>query len=299
MKALFDNRKIAGHLAALFAVSVWGTTFISSKILLRSFEPVEILIIRFVIGLAALFVVSPGRLKLTDHKQEIYYILTGLTGVTLYYLLENIALTFTFASNVGVIISTAPFFTAVLLHFFLKDKEPLGWAFFVGFVVALAGIALISFNGTQFHLSPAGDLLTVGAAICWGFYSLFLKKVNSFGYPTILNTRRIFLWGIIFMVPMGFVMGFRPDIRKIAEPVNLLNFLFLGICACAVCFVVWNFAVREIGAIKTSIYIYLSPAITVFASAILLKEPVTGMMLAGTAFALAGLLISEIKPSKR
>lgn len=293
-----NNRKLIGHLAALLAVVIWGTTFISSKVLLRSFDPVEILVIRFLIGLAALFIVCPKRLRLTDKKQEIYYILTGLTGVTLYYLLENIALTFTFASNVGVIISTAPFFTAVVLHLFLKDKEPLGGAFFVGFVVALAGIAFISFNGTQFHLSPVGDLLTIGAALCWAFYSMFLKKVNSFGYLTILNTRRIFLWGIVFMVPMGFVMGFRPDVRKIVEPMNLLNFLFLGIVACAVCFVVWNFAVKEIGAIRTSIYIYLSPAITVFASALLLGEPVTGMMLAGTALALIGLLISEIKPGK-
>lgn len=293
------NHKITGHLAAIAAVTVWGTTFISSKVLLRSFEPVEILVIRFLIGLAVLFLLCPRRLKLQDRRQEIYYLLTGLSGVTLYYLLENIALTFTFASNVGVIISTAPFFTAIILHLFLREKETLRATFFIGFAVAFAGIACISFNGSRFHLSPKGDLLTLAAAMCWAFYSLFIKKVNSFGYPTILNTRRIFLWGIVFMIPASLIMGFHPDPAKIVQPVNLANFLFLGVAACALCFVIWNYAVKEIGAIRTSIYIYLDPAITVFASALLLKEPVTGMMLAGTALTLVGLLISELKLKKR
>lgn len=59
-----------------------------------------------------------------ERKQELYFAAAGLCGVTLYYLLENIALTYTFVSNVGVIISIAPFFTAILAHVFLKGERP-------------------------------------------------------------------------------------------------------------------------------------------------------------------------------
>lgn len=292
------NEKIIGHLAAIIAVVIWGTTFISTKILLREFSSVEILVIRFLIGVLALAAACPKRMKLTDRRQEIYYALAGLTGVTLYYLMEIVALSYTFASNVGVIISTAPFFTAVVLHMVLKEEEPFYWTFFVGFVVALIGIALISFNGAAFHLSPKGDLLTVAAAFVWALYSLFLKKINTFGYSTILNTRRIFLWGLLFMIPMALVMGCSPEIEILLQPAYLLNFLFLGVGACALCFVIWNYAVKVVGAIQTSIYIYLDPIITVAVSAVILKEPVTGLMILGTGLTLAGLFISEYKPKK-
>lgn len=293
------NKKLLGHAAAITAVSIWGVTFISTKVLLREFSAVEILVIRFIIGLAALTVVQPVRMKLKERKQELYYMLAGLTGVTMYYLLEIVALSHTFASNVGVIISTAPFFTAVVLHLFLKEKETFYWTFFLGFVVALTGIVLISFNGASFQLSPVGDLLTIAAAFVWALYSLFLKKINSFGYPTILNTRRIFMWGLIFMIPLALSMGFKPAVEKMLQPVYLFNFLFLGVGACAVCFVIWNYAVKVVGAVKTSIYIYLDPIITVAVSALLLHEPVTALMTLGTTLTLAGLFISEYKPNKK
>lgn len=116
------NRSGMGHGAALFTIVVWGTTFISTKVLLRSFQPVEILIIRFVIGYLLLFLAKPGLMKLTEKKQEWIFAAAGLCGICLYYLLENIALTYTLASNVGVIISAAPFFTAVLSRVFLKEE---------------------------------------------------------------------------------------------------------------------------------------------------------------------------------
>ena len=96
------HRKSAGHLAALFTIIIWGTTFIFTKVLLTDFKPVEILFFRFVIGFAALFLVCPHRLKAVDRGQEAIFVLAGLCGICLYYLLENIALTYTMASNVGV-----------------------------------------------------------------------------------------------------------------------------------------------------------------------------------------------------
>ncbi len=118
------NKTIIGHIAAFLPVlNYWGTTFISTKVLLISFEPVEILFIRFMIGYFALWCVCPRRLKVRRRKQEWYFAAAGLCGVTLYYLFENIALTYTLASNVGVIISIAPFFTVIFSCLFLHEQE--------------------------------------------------------------------------------------------------------------------------------------------------------------------------------
>ena len=161
------NPQAAGHLSALVTILIWGTTFISTKVLLVAFEPVEILFIRFVLGLIALVIVCPHRLRGTTPRQELTFAAAGLCGVCLYYLLENIALTYTLASNVGVILSVAPFFTALLSHIVFRGEEKLRPSFFGGFVLAMAGIALISFNGSALALNPLGDLLALLAALVW------------------------------------------------------------------------------------------------------------------------------------
>ena len=166
-----DKKTTAGHIMALITIVIWGTTFISTKILLEDFTPVEILFSRFLLGVLALIAVYPKRLKIKDKKQEFTFAAAGLCGICLYYLLENIALTYTMASNVGVIISVAPFFTAVLSHVFLKEEEKLKAQFFVGFIVAMTGISLISFSGSKLELNPIGDVLAVTAAFIWAVYS--------------------------------------------------------------------------------------------------------------------------------
>lgn len=100
---MMENKHVMGHLAALFTVVIWGTTFISTKVLLVDFHPVEILFFRFVMGFLMLFLARPHRLKHVSVKRELTFMAAGLCGICLYYLLENIALTFTMVSNVGVL----------------------------------------------------------------------------------------------------------------------------------------------------------------------------------------------------
>ena len=287
------KKDINGHLYAAVTIVIWGTTFISTKLLLVAFSPIEILFIRFVIGYLALLLVFPRKLIIKDRKQEIYFAAAGLSGITLYYLLENIALTYTFASNVGIIISIAPFFTAIFAHLFL-DGERLKPRFFVGFAVALAGIFLIGFNGyDSLKLNPFGDMLAVLAAILWAVYSVLTRKISSFRHNTVQTTRRIFLYGLLFMIPALFIYGYRPKVSTIVQPLNLFNILFLGLGASALCFVTWNSAVKILGAVKTSIYIYMVPVITVITSMLVLKERLTGITVVGIILTLAGLYLSE------
>lgn len=295
-----DRKKdILGHLFAFITIFIWGTTFISTKILLEAFSPIEILFLRFTIGFAVLLAVYPHRLKVKEKKQELYFAAAGLCGVTLYYLLENIALTYTFASNVGVIISVAPFFTAIFAHLFL-DGEKLRAQFFIGFVVAVVGIFLISFNGSSnLQLNPLGDILAVLAAVVWASYSILTKKISGFHYNTIQSTRRIFFYGLVFMIPALFLFGFKPNIHQMTQPANLFHILFLGLGASALCFVTWNSAVKILGAVKTSVYIYMVPVITVVTSVMVLSETITGIMVFGILLILAGLFISELKTSAK
>lgn len=294
-----ESKKTAGHLAALLTIAIWGTTFISTKILLVDFQLVEILFFRFVMGFLVLLAAHPRRLKTTGYKQELTFALAGLCGICLYYLLENIALTFTMTSNVGVMISVAPFFTAILAHLFMKSEEKLRAQFFAGFVVAMVGIILISFNGSKLQLNPMGDLLAVVAALVWACYSILTRKINSFGYPVIFSTRRTFFYGILFMIPTLFFFDFQPDLSRFANMTYLFNVLYLGLGASALCFVTWNFAVKKLGAVKTSVYIYMVPVITVVTSVLILHEHRTLLAGIGTVLVLIGLFLSEHKTERK
>lgn len=292
------NKKTIGHLAALLTIVIWGTTFISTKILLVDFKPVEILFFRFVMGFVILLAISPKRLKTKSRKEELTFVLAGLCGICLYYLLENIALTYTLASNVGVIISVAPFFTAIAAHLFMKSEEKLRIQFFAGFIVAMIGIVLISFNRQNLELNPLGDLLAIAAALVWAVYSILTKKIGSFGYPVILSTRRTFFYGILFMIPTLFFFDFQLELSRFTGITYLFNILYLGLGASALCFVTWNFAVKELGAVKTSVYIYMVPVITVITSVLILHEKLTLLAGIGTVLTLIGLFLSEYKPER-
>jgi drug/metabolite transporter (DMT)-like permease len=290
-----EDSNAKGHGAALITILIWGITFISTKILLKEFSPVEILFYRFSIGLIALCIAFPRRLKGTNKKQELIFMVAGLCGITLYYLLENIALTFTTASNAGVIISTAPFFTAIAAIIFSKAEKP-SRNFYIGFCVSIVGIFLISFHGsTELQLNLKGDLLALAAAIVWALYATLSKKIGEFGYNTIQSTRRIFMYGLIFMLPALFLFRFEWGFERFAKPINLFNILFLGFGASALCFVTWNFAVKILGAVKTSVYIYLVPVITVATSVLILHEKISWMSALGMILTLAGLFLSEKK----
>ena len=172
-----NNHRLQGHLLGAFSVLVWGTTFVATKVLLRTFSPIEIMVARFAFGFLALLVAGRGLMRPKEKWHEVLFAAAGLSGVTLYFLMENIALTYISASLVGVIVAAAPLFTALIAAAVLKEK--LSRWFFLGFVCAMAGVALVSLAGvSELHFSPTGALLTIGAALVWGIYSVIVRSAR-------------------------------------------------------------------------------------------------------------------------
>lgn len=287
------NRSLRGHLLALFTVIVWGTTFIVSKVLLRTFAPVQVILFRFGLGYAALWLAAPRPMRVQSLRHELLFAASGLFGVTLYFMGESMALQYTLASNVGVIIATVPFFTA-LVNWLLFRDERLTLRFFAGFALAMGGIVLITFGGSTagIEVNPLGDLLAVLAAVMWAFYSAALKKLGE-AYPVLQSTRRMFFYGLVFLLPILLLMQPEFSLAQLAPAQNWGGLLYLGLVPSALCYVTWNTAQRDIGTTRASSYIYLDPVVTVVASVLLLHEPLTLWSTVGTALALLGLFLSE------
>ncbi|MNT57225.1 EamA-like transporter family protein [compost metagenome] len=108
----------------------------------------------------------------------------------------------------------------------------------------------------------------------------------------------MFFYGLLFMIPALFLFEFHLDLGRLGDVENIFNMLFLGLGASALCFVTWNRAVGLLGAVKTSVYIYLVPVITVAASVLILQEQITWVTGLGTGLTLLGSLISGRKTNK-
>lgn len=282
------------HIIALITISIWGVTFIVTKLLLVDFKPIEILFFRFLLAYITLWAIYPRFMPWTTLKQEIMFAGAGICGVTLYFLFENIALTYTSASNVGIITALSPVITGLLAFLFLRTEKPNKF-FFIGCLFSIFGVILIGINGSTLNLNPIGDGLAVVACCCWASYSILIKKIANYGHHTIHVTRRCFCYGLLFMLPVLPLFGFELNMARFTQPLNTFSILFLGIGASAICFASWNFVVKQLGAVKISTYIYLVPIITIITAIIILHEKFTVLAGLGSLMILIGLLVAERK----
>ena len=307
-----------GYLLATVTVIIWGITFVCTKSLLQDFSALEILFFRFIIAYIGLWIMNPKSEKIAK-KDNLLFCFAGLSGVVLYQFSENIAINFTTASNVSVIVSICPLFTAIIAQIFLKEKHITPF-FILGFIISIIGVFFVSLNGNiQLKINPKGDLLALFAGICWGFYSLFVSMINKKEYNLICSTRRIFFFAVIFMIPLMIIgnnisnitansdlinsmnvnLNFSENIQRFKNFLNVGNLLFLGLLASGFCFSAWNKACKLVGTVKISFGIYLIPVVTIIFACFTLHEKISFMGLLGAILTITGLFISNIKTSSK
>lgn len=313
-----DRRRssfLLGLALVAFAILVWGVTFVNTRALLRDFSALEIQVLRFALGYAALWCVHPRR-EAVARGDEWLFVGMGLSGVATYQLLENCAIHYTNASNVSILVSLCPMATALLAWMLGRDGRPAAW-FFVGFAIAIAGVVLVCLNGIhEFHFHPLGDLMAFCAMLCWGVYSMFVDMVNARGYPSVFAIRRAFFWALAATAPVvifgltpagrtalngsfAMTLGSSANAARFSDWLNLLNIGFLGILASAGCFVVWNLACDALGVVRCTVTLYLIPVITVVFAAAFLGERMTTASFVGSALILGGVALSERRGSRR
>jgi len=293
---------------AAFVVLVWSATFVNTKALLADFSALEILVIRFALAWGALWAIHPHGMGHLRHRDEALFAAAGLTGATVYQMLENVAIHFTNASNVSILVATAPLFAAVMSRLLLGERT-FNTRFLAGCALALGGVVLVSLGGVHsLHFNPLGDALALGAALSWGVYSAAVTVLNRRGWHPVAAIRRAFFWALVFMLPLLVFSMAAPEsaaqisctvnltmstnTARFTHPANIGNLAFLGLLASAFCFVGWNKACERLGTVRCSLCLYMIPAIAFFIAHVFLGEtlPATGVV--GAVLVLAGVAIA-------
>ena len=302
------------HLLALAVVAVWGVTFVCTKTLIGSgMHPAAIFVVRFVLAYAGIWILTLAgggkpRLMSDSWKDELMFLFLGVTGGSFYFLTENTALAYTQAANVAFLVCVAPVFTAIFTLIgkklmrgrFADGLEDVKVCFplVAGTVLALVGMAMVIFDGSRVEFSLAGDLLSIGAALCWALYSMFMGQMTS-DYGGVFATRKVFFYGLLTIIPFLGATGESFTSEVLGRPTVYLNLLFLGLIASLACFVAWNVAMSKLGNVTATNYVYLNPVFTLITAAIFLGERMTPMSLIGSAAILAGVILAGQRSSNK
>ncbi|MBQ1978630.1 MAG: DMT family transporter [Alistipes sp.] len=287
------NSMLRYHLYALFAVTVWGATFVSTKVLIGfGLSPAEIFLIRFLMAYICLLPFAKGKLWADSWQDELRFAGVGITGGSLYFLAENMALEYAPASNVSLIVCSAPVWTALLLALLYRN-ERMNARQIWGSVVAFLGMVLVVLNGRfVLQIAPKGDLLAFAAAWLWVLYSLIIKQIGH-RYKALFITRKTFFYGLLTILPWFLHEPFEVNWTTLLHPLVAGNLLFLGVVASMLCYLVWAVAMRELGAVRATNYIYLNPLITILTAAICIAERITPIALLGAGLILYGMWRAE------
>jgi len=284
------------HVVAFLVVATWGGTFISTKLLLLGgLSAAQIFFLRFIIAYVLLltYCLYKGIRWMADSWQdEALMAMLGLTGGSLYFLSENSAMNYTTTTNTSLIVSLSPLVASSLISIFYKSQR-LNKRQAMGSLMAAIGVVMVVLNGHfVLHLSPLGDTLAFGAALCWGFYSLLMIPANS-RYDVLFITRKVFFYGLLFMIPY-FIWKPGLGIHLLSsQPMLVANLLFLGCVASMLCFVAWNWVLKKLGAVVATNYVYLNPVTTIIFAWLILAEQITIYFILGTILILVGMYVAE------
>jgi len=287
------SKNIGYHLLALLTVSVWGTTFISTKVLIQNgLTPAEIMFLRFAIGYFCLWAFTYKQIFARNFKDEFLFLLSGMTAGSLYFMAENTALRYSLASNVSLLVCTAPLFTAIL-YFLTHRNDKLKFRLVYGSVLAFSGVALVIYSGGFIlKINPLGDFLALMAALSWACYSLISKGLIS-RYSSLFVTRKVFFYGILTILPFLLTQPVHPPLSLLLRTDVLLNLLFLGLVASMLGYIFWNLATRRLGIVRVTTYIYFCPVITLITANLLLHEHITLPAMVGACLIVGGVYLAE------
>lgn len=292
IRAVSDPIMNRTHLAAFGAticVIIWGVTFLFSKHLMTFFTPIQLMSMRCLIAFAILWVVRPR--WSFDIRTEWIFILMAVFGNVIYFSTENLALTYTYTSEVCILTSMTSMMSLVLMHMVFKDS--VGRMQVFGFILSLVGVVFVAFNGAVvLNLDPVGDVLALTSAFSWALYGVLLRRFGK-DFDIVILTRKMMFYGFLMGVALILVEGETFDPTHLLDPMNLTSLLFLGGLGSCMCFILWNHSVRILGIIKSNIFIYAMPVVTLIAGHLVFDEVITLMAVVGMVLVISGMLMAN------
>lgn len=274
------------HLELLFVVAVWAGTFVATKIVLEHIPPAISALYRYLIASVIVVIIDIRNREKIERADYPSLVLLGLTGVTLYYLLQHYGIRYTNATEAAILISLSPVFIGLISWSLMR--EPFRLMAGVGLLLAFTGSLMVITGGNipssgELGDRVRGDFLILLTALTWAIYSVLGKKLLH-RYSPITLIKYTTITGTLLLVPFTL-----PELLHYGLPlpdmVGWLNLLYLGGAASVYGYLAWYRALTALPAVTVGSYLYFRPLLTGLIAAVILHERI------GAAGLLGGVLI--------
>lgn len=279
------------YIEAMFAVIVWGASFIATKVALRDISPITIVWLRFLMGVIILgiAVILRSQFALPDRKEWAYFALLGFLGITFHQWLQSNGLQTSEAGTTAWIVSTTPVFMALLGWFLLR--EHLGWMKSLGIFLAFIGVLVVVSKGNLLSISigkfgAPGDILILISAVNWAVFSA-LSRRGLRSHPASLMMFYVMSFGWLFTSVLFLSTKGPGEIRDLT-PSGWTGVIFLGIFCSGLAYIAWYDALKALTTAQTGVFLYIEPLVAVVVAFMILGEPILLASLLGGAIILFG-----------
>jgi drug/metabolite transporter (DMT)-like permease len=283
------------YLGAMFAVVVWGASFIATKIAVRETDPITVICLRFGIGILVLFaaVARRGEFHLPGWKDLLQFLGIGTLGITVHQALQVTGLVTAQASTTAWIITATPLTMAIVGWVVMRER--LEWRQWAGIAVGAAGVLVVVSRGEWASVAArsfgsVGDLLVSLSTVTWALFSVYSRRAlqRHAAAPMMLY---VMAGGWLMAVVPWILSGGLPGVSRLT-PTGWAAIVFLGVLCSGLAYIYWYDALRVLPTAKVGSLLYFEPLVTMAVAAAMLGEPITAASILGGLVIVAGVRIA-------
>jgi drug/metabolite transporter (DMT)-like permease len=283
-------------LLLLVTIGLWAINFTVVKTVISgTLPPIAFTALRFTLAtIIMLFALRSSRDEQPLTRSDVLKMAgLGLLGNSLYQVMFINGLNNTSATNSALILASSPIFVAVFGALFKIERlKALGW---LGIGLSFAGLAIVIFGNAPVEEAGKnnllGDVLSLGAAMAWGAYTLLVAPVVKQHSPIRVSALSI-AFGTLPLIVVATPTFLTLDWSKVGLN-SWLGVLYSGGLAIAVGYVIWNRGVQHIGSARTAVYSNLIPVLAAVFAFFVRGDALTIYHLIGAVVILAGIALTR------
>ena len=288
-----------GALYLSLAASIWGMTYVVSKVVLDSISPWLLLEMRFLLALLTLGVISLFQKSWKINKKDLVPLaVIALVGYTGSIGFQFVGTNLSGAAMGSLITSASPALISLFAFFILKEK--INSRKIVSLILATIGVIVViglpkggSNLGAYF-----GNLILVGAAITWALYTV-LSKVQTSKYSSLTVTTWATVFGVIFTLPFTIIEQSKHITHLPSNGWIWMGVIFLGTISTAGAFYLWNKGFEFIDTSTGSLFFFLQPLIGTIFGYFLLNEEISPSFFIGSILIVVAVYLSIKEPKQK
>jgi len=298
MKNSFRGNVSTGILLAVLATLIWSGNFVIARGIAQKVSPVALAFFRWSTATILLLPIALHSFKrefklVMNHLT--YFLLTSLTGITLFNTFVYKAAQDTPAIKLALIGTTsAPVFAIILAAIFLGERITIFRI--TGLILCITGILMLLSQGQLSMLSQLrfthGDYWILGGALFFAIYNIFVRKKPA-GISPINFLFTIFLFGTILLIP-ALLLDLKAVTNVQFDRNLILIILYLGLGTSVISYLCWNTAIQKLGAARTSLFGNLIPVFSTIEAFLFLQEKITANHVVSGVLVIAGLIIANL-----